>query len=685
MSEGLQIDDVYILLGYKMDKKSKEVLDDEKKKTEDELEKWADNTSSMLGDVFKINFFSDLYEGIRDLAVGLVSELSPSAMLARADEWSQVADEINKTSRDIGLNGEAWQTWQFIARRTGTDVDELRNSFNKIGIELGNAAAGSKEKKKLFDDLGLSVEQLLAMDPAARLEAVTAALRAIPDDTKRLQLGAKLFGEDALRKMTRLLNASASEIEALKKEAADLGIIPNAALEQASKFQDTLANLQQITDASASTFVLRYLPALDEMLVEFTELYKVARPFVDEVLGAPADLFATGVEYATEMIRWLRETIDGMPEEMGEILDQFGGWTNAGRLLLGVVLSLGGAFAVLKAPAAAAAIGKFLAFMAPLLAVGLGPLLAIAAALGLFLGAVQDVYTFFNSQDASQSLFARLFGLDPKVAADIEKGKKIALTLLRIFNPLLMMPIAIANNWEEIKTFVLDLIAFFVDSVNGLLEWLGKEFGFGVVDVMDLIAGAQDAAGKAFRALFDWIMFVYDLFDGALLIAIKIVLGVLVVGILAIIGLVSAFAVGLSYIPDILTGIWGALVRMKDGAIELFQFYVNAIVRMFELGAEKIGALMDRVTGFFRELPGGFDFGGDLSASLLGSIAPGAATAGLLPGTSSKTVVAGNGDKYITIDARGRDPEEVKEEYNEGFFDIDKDFLDNFFDDEQGL
>ena len=27
----------------------------------------------------------------------------------------------------------------------------------------------------------------------------------------------------------------------------------------------------------------------------------------------------------------------------------------------------------------------------------------------------------------------------------------------------------------------------------------------------------------------------------------------------------------------------------------------------------------------------------------------------------------------------------VKEEYNEGFFDIDKDFLDNFFDDEQGL
>ena len=168
-------------------------------------------------------------------------------------------------------------------------------------------------------------------------------------------------------------------------------------------------------------------------------------------------------------------------------------------------------------------------------------------------------------------------------------------------------------------------------------------------------------------------------------VALFIGLGVLVVGILAIIGLVSAFAVGLSYIPDILTGIWGALVRMKDGAIELFQFYVSAIVRMFELGAEKIGALMDRVTGFFRELPGGFDFGGDLSASLLGSIAPGAATAGLLPGASSKTVVAGNGDKYITIDARGRDPEEVKEEYNEGFFDIDKDFLDNFFDDEQGL
>jgi hypothetical protein len=94
---------------------------------------------------------------------------------------------------------------------------------------------------------------------------------------------------------------------------------------------------------------------------------------------------------------------------------------------------------------------------------------------------------------------------------------------------------------------------------------------------------------------------------------------------------------------------------------------------------------MDRVTGFFRELPGGFDFGGDLSASLLGSIAPGVATAGLLPGASSKTMVAGNGDKYITIDARGRDIEEVKEEYNEGFFDIDKDFLDNFFDDEQGL
>lgn len=685
MDDGIKIEDIYILLGYRMDEKSKDVLDDEKKKTEDELEKWADDTSSMLGDVFKINFFSDLYEGIRDLAVGLVSELSPTALLARADEWSQVADEINKTSRDIGLNGEAWQTWQFIARRTGTDVDELRNSFNKIGIELGNAAAGSKEKKKLFDSLGLSVEELLAMDPAARLEAVTAALRAIPDDTTRLQLGAKLFGEDALRKMTRLLNASASEIQALKAEAAELGIIPNAALEQASKFQDTLANLNQITDASASTFVLRYLPALDDLLVEFTELYKVARPFIDEVLGAPVDLFATGIEYATGMIRWLRELLDGMPEEMGEVLEQFGGWTNVGRVLLGLVLSLGGALAVLKAPAALASIGKFLGMLAPFLAVGAGPLLAIALGIGLFLGAVQDVYTFFNSQDSNQSLFARLFGLDPKVAADIEKGKKIALTLLRIFNPLLILPIAIANNWEELKTFVLDLIAFFVDSVNGLLSFLGKEFGVGVVDVMDLIDGAMDGAAQAFRALFDWVVWLYDMFDGALLVAIKVVIGALVIGILAVIGLVSAFAVGLGYIPDILNGIWSALVRMKDGAIELFQFYINAIVRMFELGAEKVGALMDTVQSFFRDLPGGFDLGGDLSASLLGAVAPGATTAGLLPGPSSKSIVAGNGDRYITIDARGRDIEEVKEEYNEGFDDVDKDFWDNFFDDEQGL
>jgi len=114
-----------------------------------------------------------------------------------------------------------------IAIKSGIGVSEMQRLVSRLNSELYNAANGSKESAAKFKALGLSVRDLVAMDPASQLQAVArAALETgIPLQTltelfgerlgPRAMVALKDIAENGLPAVNRALGEQADALEAL--------------------------------------------------------------------------------------------------------------------------------------------------------------------------------------------------------------------------------------------------------------------------------------------------------------------------------------------------------------------------------------------------------------------------------------------------------------------------------------
>lgn len=212
--------------------------------------------------------FGKLGESMKTVAAILGAGVLGAALKNFGLQLIGTIDEIDKVSARVGLSTDALQEFRFAADISGVGAEKLSMALGLVQQKAFDAASGSKEAKKIFDELGLSVTdangELLALDELL-LSAADGFARA-ENQTAKTALAMKIFGESG-KDLIPFLEQGRDGVEALRAEFRELGGGFSAdVVEEGARAQDSLTRLKAGVDGLKGSLAVQFLPVAERVI-----------------------------------------------------------------------------------------------------------------------------------------------------------------------------------------------------------------------------------------------------------------------------------------------------------------------------------------------------------------------------------------------------------------------------------
>ena len=384
----------------------------------------------------------------RTLTAGIVAV--GGAILAATYEAGKFGEEMKNLSATTGLSLKTLQQYRFVTKSVGLDFEVFANTSTMLQRKLMGIEDDTGHAAKSMDRMGIDVHdtngELKSMDTL--MPEVITHLQGITNATERNMLATQIFGRN-LGAIAPLLAMSSKEMDEMKAKA---GVMSDAQIEMAAKFQQSVNEIRMRLDGLLRKFGMELMPLIKEQVIPFIEKRVI-----------PA-------------FKW-------MATEIG----------NLARILMRVptpILVIVGAF------------GAFLA--------GLGPLLVIIGALITSIGSIIEVAPV--AATAFSAIWDAALGPIGWVIAGITAIVAVVGLLYNRFEP---FRTSVNQAWDAIKNAANEVwksLQQLYQAVKPLLEVFGnlakmqikatfEALGFILKVVVDLLKQVVDAIADVVRAI----------------------------------------------------------------------------------------------------------------------------------------------------------------------------------------
>ena len=229
---------------------------DEMKDTEKEASKFGDTLKSGLAAGAKV-------AAAAVAAVAAAAAATAAKLIDAAGDTAEYGDNIDKMSQKLGMSAEAYQEWDFIMQHSGSDIDKMSTSMKKLAESVQDP---SKEAAAAFKKLGTNVETLREMSEEEIFETVISGLQDLESGTERTALATTLLGKSAMD-LGALLNTSAEDTEAMRKQVHDLGgVMSDDAVKAAAAYQDSLQNMKTAIEGAGRSIASDFMPSITQIM-----------------------------------------------------------------------------------------------------------------------------------------------------------------------------------------------------------------------------------------------------------------------------------------------------------------------------------------------------------------------------------------------------------------------------------
>ena len=182
------------------------------------------------------------------------------AFISAANDTAKLGDEIQKNAQKMNLSYQGYQELDYILQRNGSSISNMKAAM----LTLTKAAEGGN---KAFQALGISQEDLAKMNPEETFNATIRALQNVEDEAQRTVLANKLLGKSAATELGPTLRMTASEMDAMRQQAHDLGgVMSDEAVEAAAKYQDELLNMKTALTGVKNNMMSQFLPGISAVM-----------------------------------------------------------------------------------------------------------------------------------------------------------------------------------------------------------------------------------------------------------------------------------------------------------------------------------------------------------------------------------------------------------------------------------
>jgi len=250
-----------------------------------------------------------------------VSNAARSLISYGADQ-AGVVDATRNLSIRLGMTYAEFAGISHAANLADVSMESVGNAAQKAEVNFAKAANGSSVAQAAFGALGLSVEELGALSPAQRFQAISAALKNVPDSAERARLAVALFGRSG-GELLPMFEEGAAGIGDAAREAERFGLaLTQDQANSIDSMGDSFQKAQQAVAGVVQQVVAYLAPALEGVTTTFTDLIgnvggaNIGQFIGDAILNAAvyfagiADYFVAGAtslwEYASEVgVQWI--------------------------------------------------------------------------------------------------------------------------------------------------------------------------------------------------------------------------------------------------------------------------------------------------------------------------------------------------------------------------------------------
>ena len=227
------------------------------------------------------------------------------AMVKAAKETADEMDEIDKASQRMKVGVETYQELAYAANLSGVEMSTLERAAKKLegtGLNMEDA-----------------LDQIYSMGTAE----------------ERAAKAAELFGDSVAYQMTPLLNASAEDMENMKQQAHDLGLVMGEdTVKNGAALNDMFTQVESSVEALKNGLMADLMPYVIEILQWVITNIPTIRttvkavmdaiiPIVKPILNAIMQMLPPIMQAVQKLINWLLPFIKPVINSLSSLINGF--------------------------------------------------------------------------------------------------------------------------------------------------------------------------------------------------------------------------------------------------------------------------------------------------------------------------------------------------------------------------
>lgn len=228
---------------------------------------------------------------VRAFAVAGAAALGAAsgALVVMTGRAMTALDANAKLARAVGGTTAAVQALGRAADRAGVQQSELAAAATRLNQRLGEVMATGKGADDTFKALGITAQQLAAMDVDERFGALSDAMQRAGMSTQEMSYHLRQLGIRQSSVIT-LLQGGSAEIRRSRQMIEEFGVaVSEIDAAQIERTNDAIQEVGRVFEGLANQLAVKIAPALERFANQFTDLARAGGPLrtaLDRVVAA---------------------------------------------------------------------------------------------------------------------------------------------------------------------------------------------------------------------------------------------------------------------------------------------------------------------------------------------------------------------------------------------------------------
>ena len=209
----------------------------------------------------------DSLKGMKGMIAGA---FSVGAVVAFTKNVIDLGSHISDMALQAGLTTDEFQALEMASIEAGVSADKVQTAMAKINVVLGQAKRGMKTYVDLFEEIGISQEQLANLNTKEALQAVAKAMDEAEQGSTQFGAALEIIGTRSGAKMLEVLQRINREgLDQLIAKGKEAGMIMEEDLvKKLDSAADKLAIFERTAQSTFATWAAGLAEAV-EQLAEF--------------------------------------------------------------------------------------------------------------------------------------------------------------------------------------------------------------------------------------------------------------------------------------------------------------------------------------------------------------------------------------------------------------------------------